>query len=248
VVAFVGSLVHQASPRAPLLISLGLTAATIGVVSSLPDAPNPPRAAAPPMGPIVRRSLPFLIVSTLHGMALVGFDAWWPFHVERIGLPGWVAGAGVAAAVFVEVTIMFAGRSLFARVRPETLVLCAIAAGIPQWALTAWVADPWVLIAAQGLRGAAFGAFWIAGVELLAGRSPPETRASAQSLLPATSYGFGFLLQVGLSGAVLAFGTTRALCATFAVVEIVALAAFLLLSRVAPSPQPAPAGSPVGPP
>jgi PPP family 3-phenylpropionic acid transporter len=82
---------------------------------------------------------------------------------------------------------------------PRALLLAAMA-GVPRWALTAWVTDPVALVAIQVLHGLAFGVFWIAGVQLMSERAPAQVSASSQSLFNASSYGVGALFGAILAG------------------------------------------------
>jgi MFS family permease len=59
--------------------------------------------------------------------------------------------------------------------------------------------SPEVLIAWQSLHGLGFGAFWLGGVAFLSDIAPPEAPNAAQSLLPASTFGAGYILSISIA-------------------------------------------------
>jgi PPP family 3-phenylpropionic acid transporter len=232
--AWVGGLLRGVYPRAPLALSLGLLAVAAGIAWTLPrpqPLPRAERASSKDILSFAWSVAPFLAVSVLHGVALVAFDNYWAFRVDKLHLGGWVAGSGVAVAVLVEVAVMGFGWRLLDRVGPQGLVAAAILCGIPEWALSSVCVAPAPLIALQALRGVAFGAFWIAGIAYLSEKAPARLATSATALLPASAYGIGFLVCSALAAAVLARGTVDDLYRAVAVVEVLALIALAATRR-----------------
>jgi MFS family permease len=169
----------------------------------------------------------------LHGITLVCYDNFLALHIRHLGHPDWVTGTSVAFSVAIEIAVMMSGRRLLDALGPERLLLAAVLVGIPHAWLTGAATDPLHLIAIQGLRGVAFGGFWIAGVSLLSERAPPALGSSAQALLPATSFGLGYLACSALAAVVLDLDTTATLFRAMALLD--ALAAIAVVGVLARS-------------
>jgi PPP family 3-phenylpropionic acid transporter len=231
IVAWTGGMLRPWEGRAPLWIGAALLTAAAALARSMPDpGPLPPRQRGD-LRALWTAAAPFLGVSVLHGIALVGFDGYWSLHVARLGLPSWVAGTGVACAVAAEVVVLATGRTWLDRWGPTPVLFVSVVAGIPQWILASILTDPIPLIVVQSLRGLAFGAFWVAGVAWLSERTPPALASSAQALLPASSWGVGYLVCSAIAATQLRYGSTADLFRWFAVTE--ALAALLLVAAAA---------------
>lgn len=230
-VAWSGGLLRDAWPRGPLFVSLGLLAVGFALAWTLPEGGPAPRARRGDGLRLVRGELPFLAVSVLHGVTLVCFDNFWSMHCQNLGLPSSYAGTGVALAVLVEIAVMIAGRRLLDELGPTRMIALAIAVGVPHWLLTGWVRDAELLVALQALRGVSFGAFWIAGVAWLSERAPTQLAASAQALLPSSSFGVGYLACMSLAAVVLDGGTTAQLFWWVAGIDVLAGVALLASQR-----------------
>ncbi|MDP2313784.1 MAG: MFS transporter [Pseudomonadota bacterium] len=161
--------------------------------------------------------VPLLAMACLQALTLSVYDTFFSAHVHALGLSSTVTAVAIALGVACEVAVMRYGRPILARLGAPRALLLAALAGVPRWALTAWVADPAALVAVQLLHGVGFGVFWIAGVQLMAEKAPPQVSASAQSLFNASSYGVGALV-----GALLA-GEVRAVWGTAAIFEAMTL-------------------------
>jgi PPP family 3-phenylpropionic acid transporter len=230
-VAWSGGLLRDGWARGPLFLSLGLLICGAVLAWTLPEGEPAPRARRGDGLLLVRAELPFLVVSVLHGVTLVCFDNFWSMHCQDLGLPSWYAGTGVALAVVVEMAVMIAGRRLLDELGPTRMIALAIAVGVPHWLLTGWVRDGELLVALQALRGVSFGAFWIAGVAWLSERAPAQLAASAQALLPSSSFGVGYLACMTLAAVVLEGGSTADLFWWVAAVDVLAGAALLAAIR-----------------
>jgi hypothetical protein len=219
-------------PSAPLWISAAFLLVNVGVSYGLPEGRvHRARGSAAVLfrHPIIA---PFLVFSAVHGAVLVCFDNFLAVHVERtLHLqPVW-AGTGVGAAIAAEMSVMFLGRRWLSRLGPAGGLVLSVCLGLPHWILSAIVTDPWPFVFVQALRGACFGTFWVSGVALLSEESPEGLGGVAQALLPATSYGVGYLLCSLLGTILLAWSNTRVLFFSMAGVEAVALVLALVLWR-----------------
>lgn len=224
---------------APIALALVLSFLALALTLALPRL-TPRSAARTPRASAWRSLLshpvfaPLIVVSTLHGAAISIYDSLFAMHVQHLGLPAWVTGAGLALGVGVEVCVLVLGRSLLERVGPALLLTIAVASSIPRFAITALSSDPGWLVAAQSLHGLGFGAYWLAGTVLFASHAPPDLRNSAQALLLGSLFGAGPVLGLGASSIVLRVlpdGNIFALaCVLSAVAWLVLLASARLVS------------------
>ena len=225
-------------PRAPLVLSASLMTFSLFLAFLLPvGGAAPATAKLADVRALLRHRvvLPFLVVTLLHGATQVAFDNFLSMRVRDLAFAPGVTGSAVAVAVAVEVAIMLGGRRLLELFGPERLAFAAVVDGTIYWVLASQVNSPGLFIALQALRGVAFGAFWIAGVSLLAERAPPSLANSAQALFPATGWGAGYLVAMALGTAVLARHGTSTLFEAVAAVDALAVVvcALLLLRRTA---------------
>lgn len=223
---------------APLALSAALLIGTAAVTWALP--PLDPPAAPPGLQALLRLLrhpvlLPLSVVGVLHGAALSAYDNLFALHVESLGLPATVTGAGLVVGVGVEVLVLGAGARLLGALGPNRLMLLALIATVPRYLVTAASTSAVALVAVQGLHGLQFGAFWLAGATLYAENAPAALRNSTQALLPATSFGAGPLLGLGAATFVLRAWDTSTLYLVMAAVGALAVAVWL---RFAPEPRP----------
>ncbi len=193
-------------PRAPLWIGGSLLVLTAVVSWSFPKVRTPPRRpTTAELGKMLAHPvlLPLMGICVLHGMTITAYDSLFSLHVESLGLDSWVTGAGIALGVLVEVVVLMSGRYLLDRLGPLPLLLIAVAVGVPRWLITGATTDPYILIATQALHGIHFGAFWISGVALFSEQAPKNLVASAQSLLPASTFGVGYFASMALAATIL---------------------------------------------
>lgn len=144
---------------------------------------------------------PLLCAGSLQALTMSVYDTFYSVHVASLGLPGTIVGASVALGVGCEVVLMAFAKPLIARLGLAKTLLMATLSGVPRWLLTAWTADPTLLVVTQALHGIGFAAFWLAGVQRMSQSAPRSIAASAQSLWAAATYGFGALLGALLAGA-----------------------------------------------
>ena len=238
VVALAAGLLRDSWPRAPLVLPLLVLAVGALLVWGLPRAPALPRP--PPARDLLLHPQvgPLLLAAFLHGITLTAYDSLFALHVERSGLGGWVTGLSIAVGVSAEVAVLAMGRHLLDRLGPERVLLAGLLSGVPRWLLTGLLPVAPVLIATQVLHGLGFGAFWIAGVALLAERAPPGLGNSAQALLPASAFGAGYLVSMGLGALVLRVGSSAALFTGLAGISLAAAAVGLVVLRRRPRAHP----------
>ena len=124
---------------------------------------------------------------------------------------------------------MFGAAWLLRHIGAPRLLLLACLAGLPRFAITVLVTDPYVVALCQGLHGIQFGAFWVAAVHHMSSLAPANLKRSAQALLPATGFGLATLCSLAVSATWLTFGSTRAL---FGLLLVPAVLASLAATRL----------------
>lgn len=178
-------------PDLVLLISAALAA---GVVAATEALPTPPPLARPAVGARWWPEAPVLwlcAVATLHGVGLAVYDHLFTLHVAALGMPGWAQSLALASGVGAEIVLFRTAPRWFPRLDPWTWLLCAAAAGVPRFWLSALARDPVLLGLVQALHGVHFGVFWLAATELFVRHARPEWRNTIVSLLPTTVFGLG---------------------------------------------------------
>ncbi len=167
-----------------LLLALGLTVASC---LALPDRPRAPRGLPLGLARLLRQPglVAFVLAAGLIQASHVVYYGFATLHWRAAGhgeaVIGWLWAEGVLAEV---VLFAFAG-AVLRRLPP--LPLLAVAGGLAtlRWAATALSSDLVVLLAAQALHAASFGAAHLATVHYLRDQTPPALHASAQGFYAA---------------------------------------------------------------
>ena len=119
-------------------------------------------------------------------------------HWRAAGHGELVIGLLWAEGVIAEVVLFAWAAALLRRFPPVRLLTMAGALTVARWALSALSTDLVVLVPAQALHAASFGAVHLAAMHYLRDRTPPELHASAQGFYAAlgTALPFGLLTPV----------------------------------------------------
>ncbi len=126
--------------------------------------------------------------------------AFFTLHLQRSGYSGRAIGALWTLGVLAEIVVFACLPAIFRRAAISSLLLFAFACAAVRFLGIAWLASSlWVLVAAQLLHAATFGAFHAASVAAIPRVFPPGTHARGQALFSSVSYGAG-----GAAGALLA--------------------------------------------
>ncbi|MGH6944996.1 MAG: MFS transporter [Geminicoccaceae bacterium] len=184
-------------PGIVLALVLALLALTFVACLLLPDGASGVRAATPQrLVDLVRRPgfVRFVLAAGLiqvsHALYYGFASLHWRAHGLADSVIGWLWAGGVIAEV---VLFSFAGR-LVRRLRPLELLTLAGALAVLRWCLTASGTGLALLIPAQALHAASFGAAHLAAMHHIQGSTPPALQASAQGFYAA----FGIALLFGL--------------------------------------------------
>ena len=182
----------------------------------------------------VRRNRPFILLLVVAYLLATGFAVMGnllSIHVREMGGSTEVIGVTFAAAAVSEFPILIFGGWLMARLGARRLVMVALVMYVVRFAMLSFVTAPWLVVVAQMLHGASFGAFLIASVTLahrLVGR---EHAATAQASLGTMSFGFGSITGALVAGSLLDAIGTYAIFRGVTVLMLIALAVFVIGNR-----------------
>jgi PPP family 3-phenylpropionic acid transporter len=105
-----------------------------------------------------------------------------------------VVGLLWAEGVVAEILLLACASALFRWLEPHRLLAVAGALTVVRWSVTALGSDLALLVPAQLLHGASFGATYLATMHYLRDHTPPALQASAQAI----NASVGFALLFGL--------------------------------------------------
>ena len=171
--------------------------------------------------PVVAR---VLFAGALHWITLSPYHTFFGSHVAHHGGGPMVVGISIGVSVAVELVVMAYAPRWIPRFEPRWVLMTATLAGVVRWTLTA-TGSPALIILAQTLHGLSYGAFYLAMVDAVVARTPPEHRATAHALIGSVALGGGTFLGNLVSGALYDVDQGRTL--------FLAAAAFSLVSAVA---------------
>ncbi|HUJ85498.1 MAG TPA: MFS transporter [Burkholderiales bacterium] len=193
---------HAPAGLAGVLLVLALAALAASVV--LPRAAGASPAAGEGDGPCAARasaSVRALIgagfcMAAAHG-ALYAF---FTLHLQRLGYSGKSIGALWTLGVLAEILVFVYLPALFRRFSLRAILLFSLLAAVVRFAAIGWAAGfVTVLVIAQVLHAATFGAFHAASVVAVQRMFPAAAHARGQALFSSIAYGGG-----GAGGALLA--------------------------------------------
>ncbi len=218
-----GPLLDRTSIGAVLWVSTGLLAAIAVCSMLLPDDGAQRHGRdGPRLGEIVRRRevaallAACFAMSAAHGALYVFLS----IHLVDSGYSkaavGWLWTLGVLAeiAVFARMPRLLARHSL------RGILVASFACAVIRFLLIGWgTRQPVLIVAAQLLHGATFGAYHAAAVAAINRWFPPPHRARGQALYSSVSFGAGSMaggLLSGLTWETLGAGPTFSVSALFA--------------------------------
>jgi PPP family 3-phenylpropionic acid transporter len=197
-----GRWLQQSGAGAVLLLLLATLAVSVAACLALPEGPRPPRAGAPlRLDRLLRQPglVWFVMAAGLIQASHVVFYGFATLHWRAAGhsetLIGWLWAEGVVA----EIALFTWAGTVLRRLPPLQLLALAGGFTVVRWAATALSTDLVVLVPAQALHAASFGAVHLATMHYLRDRTPVDLLASAQ----------GFYAAIGsalLSGLITPFG------------------------------------------
>ena len=183
-----------------------------------------------------RRLWVLLGPAALHWAACAPYHVFFGVLVRDLGLRDDVTSAGMAIGVVAEIAVLLIYPRLERRFPLRTLLAVSFAASAVRWTLLARSSHPLAVAGLQAMHGLTFGLFWGSAMRALADVVPPRLRATGQAVFTGVVFGGANAVGYALSGVAYdRLGGAGMLFAWAAGVEVVALAALLVLPQTAAS-------------
>jgi PPP family 3-phenylpropionic acid transporter len=197
-----GLVVEDLGPPVILWLVLGGAAATAVAVWPVPD-PAPARRGGPPL-PLValfrdRRYRLFLLTASLTQASHCIYYGFATLHWRAQGVSDGLIGGLWAIGVLAEVVLFVFSGAVVRRLGAERLLFIGALGGILRWTVLATTMSPWLLVPAQTLHAATFGATHLGAMHLIAGSVDSRLSARAQALY--SSVAMGLVPGLALLGA-----------------------------------------------
>ena len=139
-------------------------------------------------GPILRLLACGFCMAAAHGTLYAFFT----LHLERLGYRVTTIGVLWTLGVVAEIVVFFCLPQLFRRFSLSTILMASFACAVIRFLLLGWLADAlWLLVVAQLLHAATFGAFHAAAVVAVHRVFPEAAQARGQTLFSSVAYGAG---------------------------------------------------------
>jgi MFS transporter, PPP family, 3-phenylpropionic acid transporter len=198
-----GLWLERTGPALVLAMLLGTVALIIVACALLPETRvDGGRRKPPSLGRLmgVPRFLAFTAAAGLIQVSHATYYGFATLHWRAAGHGEALIGGLWAEGVIAEVVFFAVAGSVLRRM--HALQLLALAGGLAalRWALTALGTDLVLLIPAQALHAASFGAAHLAAMHHLRDHVPPELQASAQGFYSAIGIALPFALLAPLAG------------------------------------------------
>jgi PPP family 3-phenylpropionic acid transporter len=195
-----GGVALDRAPVAALPYALvALSVASLAVAAALPagHAHAAPRAAPLQVTPAMRSLLAAgFCMAAAHGTLY----AFLTLHLERVGYSATLIGALWTLGVLAEIVVFLFLPQLFRRHALSAILFAAFACAALRFLAIGWLPDElWILVLAQLLHAATFGAHHSASVAAVQRVFPQAAHGRGQALFSSLGYGAG-----GAAGALIA--------------------------------------------
>jgi PPP family 3-phenylpropionic acid transporter len=236
-----GYILDVAPISAVLWVSAGLLAGILLASLAMPEAaPLLHAADRQRLREIVRRPevaallTACFLMSAAHGALYVFYSIFLVASGYTKAAVGWLWTLGVVA----EILVFFYMPALLNALSVRSILLASFAAAVLRFLLIGWGVDWWwMLVAAQLLHGATFGAYHAAAVAAVNNWFPGRHQARGQALYSSVSFGAGGMVG-GLASGYAWDWIGPAL--TYTTSSLLAVAGFVLVWRGLPGRPPAP--------
>lgn len=189
---------HPISTLPAVLVAFAL--ATLAAALALPSrAPALERArASAPLTPAIGSLLGAGFCNAVAHGALYAFLS---LHLDALGYSATSIGMLWTLGVVAEIVVFLCLPQLFRRFALSSVMAASLALGAVRFAALGWMAgEPAIVLAAQLLHAATFGAFHAASVGAVHRLFPEYAHARGQTLFSGVSYGGGAAAGLVLSG------------------------------------------------
>lgn len=217
-----GALLDHLPITAILWTSLAILASVLVSALSLEETKLGASQTAPPMGSRLRHPATIALLaacffmSVAHGPLYVFYS----IHLVAHGYGKLSVGMFWSLGVIAEIIVFMIMPRLMRHVSLRTILLASFALAVLRFLLIGWAADfPIVLLFAQLLHGATFGAYHAGAMAVLTRWFEPSQQARAQGVYGSISFGAGGMVGGLISGQAwdsLGPGLTYTLAALFA--------------------------------
>ncbi len=199
----VGAWLDAAAMRLLPAVLFGLAFVALAAALALPGASSHGRAAAydGERGRFAIRGVRALLAAGFcMAIAHGALYAFFSLHLEQLGYSGKSIGAFWTLGVLAEIAVFLYLPAIFRRFALSTILQASLLAAVLRFLAIAWAAEHVaVLVLAQLLHAATFGAFHAASVAAVHRLFPRSAQARGQALFSSLSYGAG-----GAAGTLLA--------------------------------------------
>jgi PPP family 3-phenylpropionic acid transporter len=180
---------HAADTLPPALVLFGLV--SLAAALALPRTRVHVAAAGAPFS-LPREARLILGCGFCMALAHGTLYAFLTLHLQRAGYGTWLIGVLWTLGVLAEILVFLALPALFRHASLSAILAASCLIGAVRFLLIGWVADwPWVLVAAQLMHAATFGAFHAAAVAAIHRVFPPAAHGRGQTLFSSIAYGAG---------------------------------------------------------
>jgi PPP family 3-phenylpropionic acid transporter len=173
---------------------------SLAVAVSLPSGGVRPHAAPAPWrftSPILRLLACGFCMAAAHGTLYAFFT----LHLERSGYRVTTIGVLWTLGVVAEIVVFLYLPQLFRRFALSSILAASFACAVVRFLVLGWLADAlWLLVIAQLLHAATFGAFHAAAVAAVHRVFPEAAQARGQTLFSSVTYGAGGAVGVLAAG------------------------------------------------
>jgi PPP family 3-phenylpropionic acid transporter len=220
----IGALLDHLPITALLWACLFILACVLASALPLPETKVGAGGTAPSLGNLLKRPEVLTLLaacffmSVAHGPLYVFYS----IHLVDHGYGKMAVGLFWSLGVLAEIGVFMAMPRLMRHVSLRTILLASFALAVLRFLLIGWAADsPILLLFAQLLHGATFGAYHAGAVAVLIRWFAPQQQARMQGLYGSLSFGAGGMVGGLLSGEAwgsLGAGMTYTLAAGFAAI------------------------------
>ena len=220
----IGTLLDHLPIAALLWACLFILACVLASALPLPETKVGAGGTAPPLGNLLKRPevLALLAACFFMSMAHGPLYVFYSIHLVDHGYGKMAVGLFWSLGVLAEIGVFMFMPRLMRLVSLRSILLASFALAVLRFLLIGWAADsPVLLLFAQLLHGATFGAYHAGAVAVLIRWFAPQQQARMQGLYGSLSFGAGGMLGGLLSGEAwgsLGAGMTYTLAAGFAAI------------------------------